>query len=555
MSDAAAATFAGSTVSIPFRRSTNAVANFNENGTALVNSNYSTALRRMMTSQYLARTAGLLVVLALASNCGRAIAADLTFNISYIAESDPLPGTRVYGDVWAENGFVYVGTDVNNGGMHIFSISNSGVPTFLHRYDGDQLEDVEVRDGIGFFGSDVTTSSSGTGVDIVDLAIPFDPIFLSRVDGSTCISPGVCAHNKVHTLSVAQAPDGNSYLYTTDNATDVIKITRVFDPESLDDNPNTNPVVAPLLVKSLDLGIGPVGGTNIAAHEVVVLNDRMYVASKDNAFTTCCGVTSIYDVSEPANPVLLKNFDSGPRSHTAMPSADGNTLIVTEERPNGNVHIYDISNPSNPILRSTINRTTVGIDAHSPHHPHVHGKLLFLTWYEAGLQVFSIADPANPIHIGAFDTYPGTSTSYNGNWGVDLSMGLKRVLLSDRSRGLIVVDASNVILPGDYDQNTVVDAADYAAWRAAFGQDGGLDYHNGPIADGNFDNVVDAADYVIWRSNVGQIGTSNTSSPWFTIITYVPEPATVHLLGLCIYLVCSCRFTRNVLRRRASSLG
>ena len=226
-----------------------------------------------------------------------------------------------------------------------------------------------------------------------------------------------------------------------------------------------------MLAKSLDLG-APAG---VATHEVIVRNDRLYVASKDNSSTTCCGWTHIYDVANPANPVLLKAFLSGPRSHTALPSADGKTLIVAEERSNGNVNLFDISmidqpnDPDNPALLSVLNRGNLGIDAHSPHHPHVHGNLLFVPWYEAGLQVFNISDPANPVHVGAFDTYPGTSTNFNGNWGVDLSLGLDTVLLSDRTRGLIVVDATGVLAPGDYNQDMTVDADDYASWRSSFG--------------------------------------------------------------------------------------
>ena len=52
--------------------------------------------------------------------------------------------------------------------------------------------------------------------------------------------------------------------------------------------------------------------------------------------------------------------------------------------------------------------------------------------------MFNISNPASPVLVGAFDTWAGTSTNFNGNWGVDLSLGLKRVLLSDRKRGLIV---------------------------------------------------------------------------------------------------------------------
>ena len=455
--------------------------------------------------------------------CSSGLAADVTFNISYLGESDPLSGSQVYGDVWAEGGFVYVGSDVNNGGMNIFSISNPANPVFLTRYDGDQLEDVEVWDGIGYFGSDVSTTS-GTGVDIVDLAIPFDPIRLSRVNGA------IGGHNKVHTLSVNEG-----FLYTADNATDVIKIFNVTDPEN------------PQLAKSLDIGV-PSG---VASHEVYARNDRLYIASKDNRFNDCCGWTHIYDVANPANPVLLKAFTSTAlglnpqaRTHTALPSDDGNTLIVTEERPNGNVYIFDISmidqpnDPDTPVLLSTLNRTNVGIDAHSPHHPHLHGNLLFLTWYEAGLQVFNIVDPANPVHVGAFDTYVGTSNSYNGNWGVDLSLGLNTVLLSDRSRGLIVVDASGVLAPGDYNQDLVVDIDDYLDWRDAFGTvESGL--HIGAFADGNGNRIVDAADYTIWRDHLGQTGPFGPGGGSLSGESTVPEPTTIFLAAVGIGLICS----------------
>lgn len=447
-------------------------------------------------------------------SAGLARAADVTFNIGSIAESNPLPGSRIYGDVWAAGGYAYVGSDVNGGGMSIFSLSNSGVPTYLRTYAGDQMEDVEVWDGIGYFGSDVSTVS-GTGVDIVDLSIPADPIRLSRVNGA------IGGHNKVHALSVNEG-----YLYTADNATDVIKIFDVSNPAS------------PQLAKSLDLG-APSG---VASHEVYVRDDRLYVASKDNDFNTCCGWTHIYDVSTPANPVLLKAFLSGPRSHTALPTADGNTLIVVEERPNGNVNLYDISminspnDPDSPVLLSTLNRGNVGIDAHSPHHPNVYGNLLFLSWYEAGLQVFNISDPANPVHVGAFDTYAGTSSNYNGNWGVDLSLGLDTVLLSDRSRGLIAVDASGVLAPGDFNQDMVVDENDYIAWRSAVGtSDSGL--RTVAFADGNNNGTVDAADYVVWRDHLGLTGPNGAGTASFGGETTVPEPASSVLFAAGMALI------------------
>lgn len=466
-------------------------------------------------------------------------AADVTFNIQLIAESDPLAGAQVYGDVWAEGGYAYVGTDVNGGGMHIFDVQDSSLPsypTFLKRYAGDQLEDVEVWNGWGFFGSDRSTAT-GTGVDIVDLADPTNPVFTARVNAA------IGGHNKVHTLSVY---DG--YMYTTDNATDVIKITRIFDPNNLE-------VVNPLVVKSLDLDLGPTGQTNIASHEVIVRNDRMYVASKDNNFNNDHGWVSIYNVSDPAVPTLVKQFKSGARTHSALPSDDGKLLIVTEERPDGNVFIYNMEandwlTNANPTPLATLNKSMYGIEALSPHHPHLHGNLLFITWYEAGLQVFNISDPANPVHVGAFDTClatdsgpcfgTGTSTNYNGNWGVDLSLGLNKVMLSDRQRGLIIVDASGVVQPGDYNQDMVVDHLDYLVWRSSYGtSSSGL--HRSAFADGNYDGIVDAADYVIWRDNFGKTGPAAGSggSQRNTPLATVPEPSAIAMAaaGLALALL------------------
>jgi hypothetical protein len=212
------------------------------------------------------------------------------------------------------------------------------------------------------------------------------------------------------------------------------------------------------------------------------------------------------------------------------------------------------NDPQNPILLKTLNDNcvgqsncfAVGIDAHSPHHPHLHGNLLFVTWYEAGLQVFNIADPVNPIHVGSFDTYPGTSSNFNGLWGVDLSLGLNRVLLSDQSRGLIVVDASRVVPTGDYNQNNSVNNDDYNAWSSSFG-DTNSGQHIAPLADGNYNGIVDAADYVVWRKFEPLFGAGGGSSGGDS---FVPEPAAILLFAIGMGLAAGRRISRNVLFSR-----
>jgi hypothetical protein len=73
-------------------------------------------------------------------------------------------------------------------------------------------------------------------------------------------------------------------------------------------------------------------------------------------------------------------------------------------------------------------------------------------------------------------------------------------------------------VPGDYDANGTVDAADYLVWKAAYGT-------NNPAADGNRDGVVDAADYTVWRNHLtSSLGTAGMA-------TIVPEPSVWSLGG------------------------
>ncbi len=82
-------------------------------------------------------------------------------------------------------------------------------------------------------------------------------------------------------------------------------------------------------------------------------------------------------------------------------------------------------------------------------------------------------------------------------------------------------------LPGDYNQNGVIDAADYVLWRNTKGQTG-----FGLPADGNGDQSVDQADYNLWRANFGlrsQIIVNNgagVGSSQSLASSVVPEPCT-----------------------------
>ncbi len=92
-------------------------------------------------------------------------------------------------------------------------------------------------------------------------------------------------------------------------------------------------------------------------------------------------------------------------------------------------------------------------------------------------------------------------------------------------------------IPGDYNFDGVVDAADYIVWRKSFNQSG-----TGLAADGNFNNKIDSGDYDVWRAHFGQ---TNSNGAALEAKSIVPEPATILLVFPGVLAIlhwrCACR--------------
>lgn len=84
------------------------------------------------------------------------------------------------------------------------------------------------------------------------------------------------------------------------------------------------------------------------------------------------------------------------------------------------------------------------------------------------------------------------------------------------------------VVAADYNQNGVVDAADYVIWSNNRGMASGATVAQG---DGNGDGAVNDADYLIWRANLGNVrGTSAGAGAGNLGANAVPEP-TALLIG------------------------
>jgi fibronectin-binding autotransporter adhesin len=118
---------------------------------------------------------------------------------------------------------------------------------------------------------------------------------------------------------------------------------------------------------------------------------------------------------------------------------------------------------------------------------------------------------------GAFESVaPGYAVNYGSGMNSQVTLTL----------------SGPVDVPGDYNQNGTVDAADYVVWRKNLGP--GSLQNEGGISPG----VVDVADYNFWRSRFGRTSGAGALHAG----SAVPEPASLLLFGVALLSL----MTRNV---------
>jgi hypothetical protein len=347
--------------------------------------------------------------------------------IGHVNPGGPYPdGANVWRDVYgyaydgsiteyAGRCFAYVGVGGDDPGMAVFDVTDPGNPLHLDTYGTTEFGDVEVHDGIGYF-------SSRDSTHIVDLRIdPVAPPLLKSVDGS-------------HEFNVDNAATGR-YLYLDDFASHV----RVYDV-------TTPRAPASVVLKTTIVTKG--------GHSVFARDGRAYVA---NLYSE---EIAIYDVTDIQNGVvsLLTEFETGGgATHGSWPTAGGEYLYVAHEGLGMDLRVFDLSGnridldevveiESGRVFNMDLGAGFVG----NVHNLFIMGELLFTSWTEAGMALFDIANPRAPVLIGTFDTEATNSgANFNGAFGVYPGLGLDRVLISDRTTGLWIVDVTSIAaMPG-----------------------------------------------------------------------------------------------------------
>ncbi len=142
-----------------------------------------------------------------------------------------------------------------------------------------------------------------------------------------------------------------------------------------------------------------------------------------------------------------------------------------------------------------------------------------------------LAPPEGTDPAGHWKSTISKSTVYGGSTAQTPLM--VPALLSGEPRRLTNLDAAALVdlgweialpqpVPGDYNRNGIVDAADYTVWRDTLGST--TDLRANGSNSGASANKIDQADYAFWKSHFGQHAGSGAGA------IRVPEPASPVIL-------------------------
>ncbi len=152
----------------------------------------------------------------------------------------------------------------------------------------------------------------------------------------------------------------------------------------------------------------------------------------------------VVDFTDKMNPVTIgEAFWSGAGySHQVWVSQDQQYLFLGDEYDeierghSTRTRVFDITDVANPQLVHTFGNGLNVID----HNQYVVGDYLFQSNYTSGLRIWEVSDPFNATEVAWIDTFPGSDIrAFNGTWSNYPFFPSGTVLISDMTRGLIVV--------------------------------------------------------------------------------------------------------------------
>jgi hypothetical protein len=159
-------------------------------------------------------------------------------------------------------------------------------------------------------------------------------------------------------------------------------------------------------------------GKRYALHHALVAGDLAFGAWRDGGLT-------ILDISDKTQPKLLAHRNTDPpfggMTHSPLPLPDRNLLVVGDEATAPNcseglryIWVFDIREPRNPVSIATMPQPREAdycakggnFGSHNLHENRPgafqSSRLVFATYYNAGVRVFDLDNPFRPEEVGYY---------------------------------------------------------------------------------------------------------------------------------------------------------
>jgi choice-of-anchor B domain-containing protein len=171
-------------------------------------------------------------------------------------------------------------------------------------------------------------------------------------------------------------------------------------------------------------------------HDCYVRNDTAYLNCAFQGLR-------VVNFANPTMPMPLGSLQFYPDlgyNHSGWLSEDGKTYVMCDETSGARFKVLDVSNLSSIEVKSFTKPPT--FNETMPHNVMLKDGLAYFSYYNDGLQIYDVRNPAAPKRIAYYDTYngdDGPTELFNGAWGVYTFLPSKRLLVSDRSFGLHLI--------------------------------------------------------------------------------------------------------------------
>ncbi len=300
-------------------------------------------------------------------------------------------------------------------------------------------------------GSEYALVGAANGIAIVDITAPANPVLLFQLPGvnnlwhevkvqgdyAYAVSEGIDpagVKNGVQIIDLRYLPDSapNKFYYGDGAILNMLEKSHSITTAghyAYVNGHNITSLGRGVLILDITNPTSPVyvgAITNRYCHDSYVRGNFIYTSD------ILDGLFSVYDISNPALPVLLATqVTPGTFNHSTWLSDDGRTIFAADERTNTPVASYDISDLNNISLLDTF--FNGNFKTNEVHNVRVINDYLINPSYGSQLTIADVSRPDNMIEVASYTT--GNSLC----WDADPFPNSGNILATDMQSGMFYI--------------------------------------------------------------------------------------------------------------------